>query len=34
MEILVPEMITPALAAQMGREPGRFECATKITPTE
>jgi glutamine---fructose-6-phosphate transaminase (isomerizing) len=33
-EILVPEMITLALAAQANREPGRFERATKITTTE
>jgi glucosamine--fructose-6-phosphate aminotransferase (isomerizing) len=34
LEILVVEMITLALAAQAGREPGRFELATKITTTE
>ena len=34
LEILVIQMITLALAAQVGREPGRFEVATKITTTE
>jgi glutamine---fructose-6-phosphate transaminase (isomerizing) len=34
LEILPVEMITLALAAQTGREPGRFELATKVTTTE
>lgn len=34
LEILPVEMVTLALAAQEGREPGRFEFATKITTTE
>lgn len=34
LEILPVEMITLALAAQMGREPGRFERATKVTSKE
>lgn len=34
VEPLPAEMITLALAAQAGREPGRFERATKITTTE
>jgi len=34
LEILPVEMITLALAAQAGREPGRFELATKVTTTE
>jgi len=34
LEILPVQMITLALAAQMGREPGRFELVTKITTTE
>jgi glucosamine--fructose-6-phosphate aminotransferase (isomerizing) len=34
LEILPVQMITLALAAQMGREPGRFELASKITTTE
>ncbi len=34
MEILPVEMMTLALAAAKGREPGRFEHATKITETE
>jgi glutamine---fructose-6-phosphate transaminase (isomerizing) len=34
LEILPVQMITLALAAQMGREPGRFELATKITTRE
>lgn len=33
-EILPVQMITLALAAQAGREPGRFELATKVTTTE
>jgi glucosamine--fructose-6-phosphate aminotransferase (isomerizing) len=34
LEILPVQMITLALAAKAGREPGRFELATKITTTE
>lgn len=34
LEILPVQMITLALAAQMGREPGRFELATKVTTIE
>ena len=34
LEILPVQMITLALAAQAGREPGRFELASKITTTE
>lgn len=34
LEILPVQMITFALAAQAGREPGRFELATKVTTTE
>ena len=34
LEILPVQMITLALAAQAGREPGRFKLATKITTTE
>lgn len=34
LEILPVEMITLALAAQAGREAGRFELASKITTTE
>jgi glucosamine--fructose-6-phosphate aminotransferase (isomerizing) len=34
MEILPVQMITLALAARAGREPGRFELATKVTTTE
>lgn len=34
MEALPVQMITLALAAQFGREPGRFQLATKITTTE
>lgn len=34
MEALPVQMVTLALAAQSGREPGRFELATKITTTE
>jgi len=34
LEILPVEMITLALALQAGREPGRFELASKITTTE
>ena len=34
LEILVVQMITLALAAQAGREPGRFELASKVTTTE
>ena len=33
-EVLPGQMITLALAAQAGREAGRFERATKITTTE
>ncbi|PYV67223.1 MAG: hypothetical protein DMG96_39840, partial [Acidobacteria bacterium] len=34
LEILPVQMTTLALAAQVGREPGRFELATKITTIE
>jgi len=34
LEILPVQMITLALAAQAGREPGRFERASKVTITE
>jgi glucosamine--fructose-6-phosphate aminotransferase (isomerizing) len=34
LEILPVQMITLALAAQAGREPGRFEFAVKVTTTE
>jgi glucosamine--fructose-6-phosphate aminotransferase (isomerizing) len=34
LEILPVQLITLALAAQSGREPGRFELATKVTTTE
>jgi glucosamine--fructose-6-phosphate aminotransferase (isomerizing) len=34
LEILPVQMITLALAAQAGREPGRFELATKVTTRE
>jgi len=34
MEILPVEMLTLALAAMQGREPGRFERATKVTEVE
>jgi glucosamine--fructose-6-phosphate aminotransferase (isomerizing) len=34
LEILPVQMITLALAAQLGREPGRFELATKVTTRE
>jgi glutamine---fructose-6-phosphate transaminase (isomerizing) len=34
LEILPIQMITLALAARAGREPGRFELATKVTTTE
>jgi glucosamine--fructose-6-phosphate aminotransferase (isomerizing) len=34
LEILPVQMITLALAVQAGREPGRFELATKVTTTE
>jgi glutamine---fructose-6-phosphate transaminase (isomerizing) len=34
LEILPVQMITLAIAAQVGREPGRFELATKVTTTE
>ena len=34
LEILPVQMITLALAAIAGREPGRFELATKVTTTE
>jgi glutamine---fructose-6-phosphate transaminase (isomerizing) len=34
LEILPAQMVTLALAAQIGREPGRFELASKITTKE
>jgi glucosamine--fructose-6-phosphate aminotransferase (isomerizing) len=34
LEILPVQMITLALAAQAGREPGRFQLASKVTTTE
>jgi len=34
LEILPVQMVTLALAAQLGREPGRFELASKITTRE
>jgi len=34
LEILPVQMITLALAAQVGREPGRFELASKVTTKE
>jgi glutamine---fructose-6-phosphate transaminase (isomerizing) len=34
LEVLPVQMITLALAAQAGREPGRFELASKVTTTE
>ncbi|HTR26570.1 MAG TPA: SIS domain-containing protein [Terriglobales bacterium] len=34
LEIVPAQMITLALAAKAGREPGRFELATKVTTTE
>jgi len=34
LEILPVQMVTLALAAQTGREPGRFELASKVTTTE
>lgn len=34
LEILPIQMMTLALAAQVGREPGRFELASKVTTTE
>jgi glucosamine--fructose-6-phosphate aminotransferase (isomerizing) len=34
LEILPVEMVTLALALQAGREPGRFELASKVTTTE
>lgn len=34
LEILPVQMITLALAAQLGREPGQFELATKVTTRE
>jgi glucosamine--fructose-6-phosphate aminotransferase (isomerizing) len=34
VEILPVQMITLALAARVGREPGRFELASKVTTTE
>jgi glutamine---fructose-6-phosphate transaminase (isomerizing) len=34
LEILPVQMITLALAARAGREPGRFELAAKVTTTE
>jgi glutamine---fructose-6-phosphate transaminase (isomerizing) len=34
LEILPIQMITLALAARAGREPGKFELATKVTTTE
>jgi glucosamine--fructose-6-phosphate aminotransferase (isomerizing) len=34
LEVLPVQMITLALAALAGREPGRFELASKVTTTE
>jgi glucosamine--fructose-6-phosphate aminotransferase (isomerizing) len=34
LEVLPVQMITLALAALAGREPGKFELATKVTTTE
>jgi glucosamine--fructose-6-phosphate aminotransferase (isomerizing) len=34
LEILPVQMVTLALAAQVGREPGRFELASKVTTKE
>jgi fructoselysine-6-P-deglycase FrlB-like protein len=34
LEILPVQMVTLALAAQAGREPGRFELASKVTTKE
>jgi len=34
MEILPIEMMTLALGMIVGREPGKFELATKVTATE
>lgn len=34
LEMLPTQMVTLALAAQAGREPGRFELASKVTTTE
>jgi fructoselysine-6-P-deglycase FrlB-like protein len=34
VEALPAQMMTLALAAQIGREPGRFERATKVTTIE
>lgn len=34
LEILPVQMVTLALAAQLGREPGRFELASKVTTRE
>jgi len=34
LEILPPQMITLALAAQVGREPGRFSLCSKVTTKE
>jgi len=34
LEMLPIQMITLALAARVGREPGKFERATKVTTTE
>jgi len=34
LEILPMQMVTLALAAQVGREPGRFELASKVTTKE
>ena len=34
LEILPVQMITLAMGARSGREPGRFDLATKITATE
>lgn len=34
LEILPVQMVTLSLAAQVGREPGRFELATKVTTRE
>jgi hypothetical protein len=34
LELLPVQMVTLALAAQAGREPGRFELASKVTIKE
>ena len=34
VEVLPAQMLTLALAARMGREPGRFELASKVTTIE